>query len=134
MKQNVKRIIVLSVISSATLFGTAHAALGSYGTSYSMPSKSSTIHIARDAYDGKCKDTDSCFNSSDLTVSAGQKVIWINDDAVSHTVTSTDNASSNFDSGKIMSGDSYNVQFNDPGIFYYHCNIHPWMAGIVNVK
>lgn len=70
------------------------------------------------------------FNPSNLTVSIGETVKWINDDSVAHTVTSD----GNFRSGELKTGDSYEFRFATPGIYDYSCSIHPSMKGTVLVK
>lgn len=65
------------------------------------------------------------------------RIIWKNEDTVAHTVTS-DNGYSNqytgkFDSGIIESGQSYQYTFIDVGSYAYHCEIHPYMTGKVEV-
>lgn len=70
------------------------------------------------------------FNPSDITVSAGTKVTWINDDPVAHTVTFDDGT---FDAGQFPHGDSRSYTFTTPGKYTYHCTIHPSMKGSVTV-
>ncbi|MGI0090172.1 MAG: cupredoxin domain-containing protein [Nitrososphaerales archaeon] len=31
-------------------------------------------------------------------------------------------------------GSNFSVTFTVPGTYQYHCNIHPWMNGIIIVK
>lgn len=72
------------------------------------------------------------FNPPTLTIKTGTKVTWINNDNVSHTVTS--------DSGNILHSDTlspgraFSFTFVDRGSANYHCNIHPSMKGVVNVE
>ena len=70
------------------------------------------------------------FNPSTLTVKAGTKVTWTNNDSVAHTVTSD---SGKFDSGNISPGQSFSYTFTNTGTFNYHCTIHPMMKGTVVV-
>lgn len=71
------------------------------------------------------------FTPSSLTVAAGTKVTWLNNDNVAHTVTS-DNAL--FDSGKVGAGGTYSYTFSTAGTYAYHCTIHPGMTGSITVK
>lgn len=61
------------------------------------------------------------FRPTQLSVTKGTTVTFINKDNANHTVTSTTNL---FDSGKIESGSSFTYTFNDAGIFYFYCNYH----------
>ena len=69
-----------------------------------------------------------------LTVYTGTMVTWNNEDTVAHTVTS-DNAVGNvqFDSGTLQPNNRFSFFFSQPGIYAYHCNIHPFMHGTVIV-
>lgn len=72
------------------------------------------------------------FNPSTLTVKAGTKVTWINNDNVSHTVTSDTMDPGNFlNSGILSPGQSFSFIFTSPVSVGYHCNIHPMMKGDV---
>lgn len=75
---------------------------------------------------------DNSFTSSSLTVAKGTKVIWTNNGATIHTVTSDDGAS--FDSGAIASGGTFSYTFNTTGTFGYHCQIHSGMTGTIIVS
>ena len=72
------------------------------------------------------------FYPSELTISKGDKVIFINKDSMDHTVTS-DMATYYFDF-KIKPGLQVIQYFNIPGIYNYHCSIHPSMQGKIIVK
>lgn len=63
-------------------------------------------------------------------VNEGDTVSWINNDISIHTVTSNDEL---FDSGMMMSGDTFEQKFDEPGLYDYYCILHPWMKGTVNV-
>ena len=66
-----------------------------------------------------------------ITVSPGTSVVWINQDLVTHTITS-DNLL--FDSSSLNNSQSYQVTFRTLGKFDYHCKLHPEMKGTVIVK
>ncbi len=72
------------------------------------------------------------FAPADLTISAGQTVVWTNSDSTTHTVTSDDGTT--FDSGNLNNGDTFSYTFNTPGTYSYHCSIHPFMTGTVTVQ
>jgi plastocyanin len=65
-----------------------------------------------------------------LNIRVGQKVSWNNEDQVAHTV-----SADGLTFGKSMpSGAVFNFAFVKPGIFPYHCEIHPGMHGAVVVS
>jgi len=62
--------------------------------------------------------------------------MWENADTAFHTITSVTQfgeIDGLFDSSFINVGDSYKLQFDELGNFYYFCSIHPWMNGVVHV-
>lgn len=69
------------------------------------------------------------------------KVVWINQDNIAHTVTSDNDAvdkySGLFDSldtiGLIKPEGTYEFLFTQEGEFPYHCSPHPWMKGSIKV-
>ena len=65
-----------------------------------------------------------------VTVGAGQKVTWVNDDAVPHTATA---AGKQWDSGQIAPGSSFTVTMAKPGTYVYNCAVHPFMQAKVVV-
>jgi plastocyanin len=71
------------------------------------------------------------YQPAELTVPAGTTVTWKNLDSVTHDVTSTDG---NFtSSGNLNNGDTYQVTFDQPGTYSYHCVHHPGMNGTITV-
>lgn len=73
----------------------------------------------------------SAYSPDDHTVGVGSKVTWINNDAMSHTVTANDGTS--FSSGNITTGSSFSYVFNSIGTYNYHCADHPSMQGKITV-
>ena len=70
------------------------------------------------------------FNPSEMAISRGDEVIWINKDTLVHTVSADDNSFSY----KMIAGQYAAHKFNETGEFSYHCAIHPSMKGIVIVR
>ncbi len=67
-----------------------------------------------------------------LTVKKGDKIIFVNKDAVPHTVT----ASGKFDSGILQTGGSYLLDTTKlaAGTYPYACTIHPSIRGTLIVQ
>jgi plastocyanin len=89
-------------------------------TAQEVPADATTVVIANLAFD-----------PSAITVPTGTTVAWTNEDAVPHTVTSTDGV---FDSGIFDPGGSFAFTFNEPGSFAYVCQLHPQMQGTVTAE
>lgn len=83
-----------------------------------------------------CEIEDMCYIPSSVTISSGEEVSWQNQDSAFHSVTSGEygSASKLFDSGYMDPDEIFIVQFTEPGIYNYHCTLHPWMEGQVIVK
>lgn len=71
------------------------------------------------------------FTPATLTVDAGTRVTFLNDDGRDHTATARDQS---FDSGIIKSGATFVRTFSTPGTFAYLCLIHPDMTGTIAVR
>ncbi|MEC8073037.1 MAG: plastocyanin/azurin family copper-binding protein [Candidatus Thermoplasmatota archaeon] len=64
------------------------------------------------------------------TIQIGTTVTWTNSDSMVHTVT---DKASQFDSFDISPGASYQITFNEVGVFTYYCKYHPMMEGTITV-
>lgn len=71
------------------------------------------------------------FSPSDVTISPGTKVTWVNKDEAPHTATSTDKK---FNSGGLDTDDNFSFVFNDKGEYPYICTLHPQMKATIKVK
>jgi len=65
-----------------------------------------------------------------MTVLTGTTVTWRNGDSGNHTVTADGDA---FDSGYVAPGGSFSFTFAKQGHYAYHCVIHKFMKGTVDV-
>jgi plastocyanin len=76
---------------------------------------------------------DNNFSPRNITVVAGTRVLWTNnnDHSYQHTTTS-DNAL--WDSGPLSDGQQFGYTFYTPGTYTYHCSIHAGMTGSVIVN
>ena len=75
--------------------------------------------------------SDFSFKPSKLTVTAGTKVTFTNDDGFAHTVTAKDKA---YESGSIDGGGTFEHTYDAAGTFDYQCSIHNSMTGTVVVE
>lgn len=73
------------------------------------------------------------FSPQTITVKAGTKVTWTNQDDVKHTVTSDDGAPVKIASELFGKGESFSFTFDKVGTYNYHCLPHPYMKGTVIV-
>ena len=71
------------------------------------------------------------FTPQELTVRAGDRIVWENKDLVPHTATATGGA---FDSRNLAAGKSWTFQTTTTGTYTYECTFHPTMKGILTVR
>jgi len=72
------------------------------------------------------------FAPAALTVPAGTKVTWTNQDTDAHTVTS-DGSGGPLNSKALATGDTFSFTFTKAGTYKYLCTIHPFMTATVTV-
>ena len=65
-----------------------------------------------------------------LAIVTGEAVTWTNESVRTHTVTADDGS---FDSGRVLSSDTYSRRFGAAGEAPYHCELHPGIRGTVAV-
>ena len=90
-----------------------------------------------------CEAADECFVPAEASVGVGDTVAWTNDDNVVHMIHAGDLAAdpskvgldfpNGFDSGLMMSGDTFERTFYDSGDYPNYCSLHPWMTGTLHV-
>ena len=83
------------------------------------------------AADIEVKISNFTFNPPQVTVRAGTRVTWRNDDDIPHTVTSTTLA---FKSAALDTDDKFSFTFTTPGTYKYFCSLHPHMTGTIVVE
>ena len=71
------------------------------------------------------------FSPASITVPAGTKVTWTNNDSAPHTVTSNTDA---FESGSLSRGGTFSFTFAQKGTYEYFCSFHSSMNGKVVVE
>ena len=70
------------------------------------------------------------FTPTNIDISNGTTVRWINEDSMSHTATSDEGK---FDSTSLEKGESFEFTFDETGSYPYHCNFHTGMKGTITV-
>lgn len=105
-----RRIALAAVMAAVTLLGLAAG---------STAATDESVSIVFRAY-----------QPSQLTVLAGQTVVWRNSGLGPHTVTAD---AGQFDSGTLPAGAAFTYTFSTPGRYPYSCLVHPTMHGSVVV-
>jgi plastocyanin len=71
------------------------------------------------------------FQPEVLTVARGDTIVWVNEDVVAHTATSS---AAGFDSKMVSSEKKWKLTVQKKGQFPYVCTYHPMMKGTLRVK
>jgi plastocyanin len=76
------------------------------------------------------------FKPSPLEIKAGTKVTWVNQDEITHTITSgtPENRDGRFDSPLEGKGAAFSTILDRPGTYTYFCNRHLSMRGEIHVR
>jgi plastocyanin len=80
---------------------------------------------------GTVKIADFKFAPEKVTVQAGTKLTFVNDDDANHTATAQDKS---FDTKTLGKGGTASVTLNKPGTYKYYCAFHRFMEGEIDVK
>ena len=72
------------------------------------------------------------FNPQTITVKAGTKITWTNNDDIPHGIAWSNGGFAR--SKALDTGDSAGFTFTTPGTYQYFCYIHPHMVGTVVVE
>lgn len=65
-----------------------------------------------------------------LYIKSGDTVVWTNKDIVSHTATASNDS---WDSGEILTGQSWSTSFNKDTVLSYYCFYHPSMKAALQI-
>lgn len=71
------------------------------------------------------------FEPAELTVAAGDRIIWRNRDVVPHTATANDKS---WDSGNLNRDEEWSMIAPTAGILDYICAYHPSMKGRITIS
>ncbi len=75
---------------------------------------------------------DFAFSPANIVVDVGTTVTWTNYDGVAHTVTGDEGEE--LKSPLFGQNGTFSYTFDKPGEYFYHCEPHPNMKGLVTVR
>jgi plastocyanin len=70
------------------------------------------------------------FKPDAVTVPAGTRIVWVNDDDIPHSIVET---TGKFHSPALDTEDKFSFTFDKAGSYEYFCGLHPHMKGKVVV-
>jgi len=111
-----------AAVRLSLVFTVACAGLLTAAGAASAPRKAEKHPIAMEAV---------AFQPADVTVNAGDTIVWTNKDPFPHTVTSKESV---FDSKPIAAGGTWTYRAQKKGDYPYVCSLHPTMSGTIHVK
>jgi len=103
---------------------------GSTAETTAEPSESAAAPSGEAQRSEKVEIVEFAYSPDPITVQAGGKVIWLNQDTAPHTATADDGS---FDTGTLERGKLKAETFKEAGSYPYFCEIHPTMHGTVEV-
>ena len=76
------------------------------------------------------------FNPESIAIKSGTTITWINLDVVTHTIDAGthENPADLFESGSLKQNETFSYTCNEPGVYVYHCDPHPYMEGVIIVE
>ncbi len=78
------------------------------------------------------RQQDFAFAPANIVVEVGTTVTWTNYDGVGHTVTS--DGGGELQSPLLGQTQTFSHTFDEPGLYRYYCEPHPFMMGLVTVR
>ncbi len=78
------------------------------------------------------RQQDFAFAPANIVVDVGTTVTWTNYDGVGHTVTS--DGGGELRSELLNRNETFSHTFDEPGLYRYYCEPHPYMQGLVTVR
>ena len=135
-KSGVNQVKKYLIIFLVIVFGASMLLIG-ISCNYGAPSTVKEEAVAEKAVEPEVKSrTDHeviienfAFDSSDLTIKAGDTVTWTNNDGAPHTV-----KIDTFESDNLSRDDTFSFTFSDAGTYAYICGIHSYMQGRIIVE
>ena len=93
------------------------------------------IIIAEDSWKPGCEEEDLCFLPYEKTISVGETILFVNEDEFEHNVRLRGDPNYlHFPTDVIKQNEYFVYKFEYSGKFQYHCTLHPWMEGVINIR
>ena len=114
---------LLAIVAALFLIGVA---CGSWGKGSDPSKETPALGVTEVRLD------DFAFAPANIVIDAGTTVTWTNYDNEAHTVTSDEG--DELKSERLGGSETFRHTFDTPGEYYYHCEPHSNMHGLVTVR
>ena len=126
-------LLLLSIVAfmAAGALVVLLAPMGAAQTNGSVSTISTNVAIVNIVSGAQNQNNGIFYSPANITVVIGvnNTVMWTNHDSTEHTVVALDGSYS----ATLQPGQTFTHTFIAPGVYDYHCTIHPWMKGSVTV-
>ena len=93
------------------------------------------IIMAKDSWKPGCEEEDLCFLPYEKTISVGETILFVNEDEFEHNVRLRGDPNYlHFPTDVIKQNEYFVYKFEYSGKFQYHCTLHPWMEGVIDIR
>ena len=93
------------------------------------------IIMAKDSWKPGCEKEDLCFLPYEKTISVGETILFVNEDEFEHNVRLRGDPNYlHFPTDVIKQNEYFVYKFEYRGKFQYHCTLHPWMEGVIDIR
>ena len=93
------------------------------------------IIMAKDSWKPGCEEEDLCFLPYEKTISVGETILFVNEDEFEHNVRLRGDPNYlHFPTDVIRQNEYFVYKFEYSGKFQYHCTLHPWMEGVIDIR
>ena len=93
------------------------------------------IIMAKDSWKPGCEKEDLCFLPYEKAISVGETILFVNEDEFEHNVRLRGDPNYlHFPTDVIRQNEYFVYKFEYSGKFQYHCTLHPWMEGVINIR
>lgn len=117
-------LVVVMVVMMVSMMGSGHMGMMGAG---SDPTDETAVEGVT-----QVRLQDFAFSPANIVVDVGTTVTWTNYDGAAHTVTS--NEGEELKSPLFGQDGTFSYTFDEPGEYFYHCEPHPNMKGLVTVR
>ena len=93
------------------------------------------IIIAENSWEQGCEVDNLCFLPYEKIINAGETVLFLNQDEFEHNVRLRGDPNYlHFPTDVIRQNEYFVYKFYEMGEYQYHCTLHPWMEGVINIR